>query len=239
MSLIDKLGLRKDRTGASIVDGVAEGFEAFALAALSAEAAPDGPVIFVARDGQRLPALGEALAFAAPGLPVLELPAWDCLPYDRVSPGADTVARRVEALAAMAALEKSPHRSVVLTTANALMQRLPPRAFAEAQTFRARTGNQVDMNALIARLENSGFDRVATVREVGEFAVRGGILDLFAPGADRGAAARFLRRHAGLHPLLRCRHPAHHRPAHRSHLAGNERGGADARNHQPISPQLH
>ena len=191
MSLIDKLGLRKDRTGASIVDGVAEGFEAFALAALSAEAAPDGPVIFVARDGQRLPALGEALAFAAPGLPVLELPAWDCLPYDRVSPGADTVARRVEALAAMAALEKTPHRSVVLTTANALMQRLPPRAFAEAQTFRARTGNQVDMNALIARLENSGFDRVATVREVGEFAVRGGILDLFAPGGTEALRLDF------------------------------------------------
>ena len=191
MSLIDKLGLRKGRTGANIVDGVAEGFEAFALAALSAEAAPDGPVIFVARDGQRLPALAEALAFAAPGLPVLELPAWDCLPYDRVSPGADTVARRVEALAAMAALEKSPHRAVVLTTANALMQRLPPRVFVEAQTFRARTGNQVDMNVLIARLENSGFDRVATVREVGEFAVRGGILDLFAPGGTEALRLDF------------------------------------------------
>jgi len=183
MSLTDKLGLRKDRTGAIVIDSVAEGFEAFAISALSAEVAADGPVIFVARDGQRLPALAEALAFAAPGLPVLELPAWDCLPYDRVSPGADTVARRVEALAAMAALSDRPHRAVVLTTANALMQRLPPRSVVEAQTFRARTGNQVDMKALVARLENSGFDRVATVREVGEFAVRGGILDLYAPGS--------------------------------------------------------
>ncbi len=191
MPLIDPLGLRKDRTGAVVVDGVAEGFEAFALATLSAEAAPAGPVVFVARDGQRLPAIADALAFAAPDLPVLEFPAWDCLPYDRVSPGADTVARRVEALAAIAALAKKPHRAVVLTTANALVQRLPPGAVVEAQTFRARTGNQVDMKALIARLENSGFDRVATVREVGEFAVRGGILDLFAPGSTEALRLDF------------------------------------------------
>ena len=56
---------------------------------------------------------------------MLEFPAWDCLPYDRVSPGADAAARRLHALAAMAALRKSPHRAVVLTTANALIQRIP------------------------------------------------------------------------------------------------------------------
>ena len=182
MSLIPTLGLRKDRTGPVLIDEVAEGYEAFALAKLSSEAAPDGPIVFVARDGQRLPSISDALAFVAPDLPQLELPAWDCLPYDRVSPGADAVARRVEAMAGMIALAQQPHRSVVLTTVRALMQRMPPRSVIEAQTFRARTGNQVDMKALVERLENSGFDRVATVREVGEYAVRGGIVDLFAPG---------------------------------------------------------
>ncbi|TIT70909.1 MAG: hypothetical protein E5W56_22475, partial [Mesorhizobium sp.] len=72
--------------------------------------APDKPVLFVARDGQRLPAIIDALAFAAPGLTVLELPAWDCLPYDRVSPGADAAARRLDALSAIIALAKKPHR---------------------------------------------------------------------------------------------------------------------------------
>jgi transcription-repair coupling factor (superfamily II helicase) len=191
MSLIASLGLRNAGTAAVTVDGVAEGFEAFALAVVSAETAPDRPLVFVARDGQRLPAIAEALAFAAPGLPVLEFPAWDCLPYDRVSPGADAVAKRIEALVAMSALPKTPHRAVVLTTANALIQRLPPRVVVEAQTFRAKTGNQIDMMALIARLENSGFDRVATVREVGEFAVRGGILDLFVPGAPEALRLDF------------------------------------------------
>ncbi len=89
MSLIDKIGLPKDRPGQFIVDGVADGYEAFALAAVAAESTSDRPVLFVARDGQRLPAISEALAFAAPDLPVLEFPAWDCLPYDRVSPGSD------------------------------------------------------------------------------------------------------------------------------------------------------
>ena len=136
----------------------------------------------MARDGQRLPAIIEALSFAAPGLPVLELPAWDCLPYDRVSPGSDAAAKRLDALTAMIALAKKPHRAVILTTANALLQRIPPAELVEAQTFHARPGNQIDMNALVSRLETSGFERVPTVRGIGEFAVRGGILDLFAPG---------------------------------------------------------
>ncbi|MGB3389873.1 MAG: hypothetical protein WBA88_18030, partial [Pseudaminobacter sp.] len=73
MSLIKPLGLPKGgSTGQFVIDGVADGYEAFALAQAAAEIAPDGPIVFVARDGQRLPAIVDALAFAAPGLPVLE-----------------------------------------------------------------------------------------------------------------------------------------------------------------------
>lgn len=191
MSLIDRIGLPKDLSGLAIVDGVPDGYEAFALVAAARELNPDGPVVFVARDGQRLPAIEEALAFAAPELPVIELPAWDCLPYDRVSPGADAAARRLDALAAIAALRQKPHRAVILTTANALLQRMPAADFVEAQTFSARTGNQVDMKALIGRLETSAFERVPTVRDVGEFAVRGGILDLYVPGAEEALRLDF------------------------------------------------
>ncbi|MGO4833822.1 transcription-repair coupling factor, partial [Rhizobiaceae sp. 2RAB30] len=153
MSLIEKIAIRPDAGGLVTIDGVADGYEAFALASLSTEIASDGPLIFVARDGQRLPSIVEALAFAAPDLPVLELPAWDCLPYDRVSPGSDTAARRLDALAAMIALAKKPHRAVILTTANAVLQRIPPAEIIEAQTLRAKPGNQIDMKVLIARLE--------------------------------------------------------------------------------------
>ena len=184
MKLISSFGLGGAEAMPVTIDGVAEGFEPFVLARIAAEAGENRPVIFVARDGQRLPAIVDALAFADPKLPVLELPAWDCLPYDRVSPGADTAARRLDALAGMNALRERPHRAVILTTANAILQLIPPPETIAAQGFTAKPGNVVNMNTLIARLEGSGFDRVGTVRDVGEFAVRGGILDLFASGTS-------------------------------------------------------
>ncbi len=184
MSLIDPIRLDAQRAQRLVLDGVAEGYEAFALSALADGIGADRPLVFVLRDGQRLPGLVDALAFAAPNLPVLELPGWDCLPYDRVSPGADAAARRLDAMAQMAALKEAPHRAVVLVTVNALLQRMPPPDAIARQAVSARPGNQIDMKQLVSRLESEGFDRVPTVREVGEFAVRGGILDLFAPGAD-------------------------------------------------------
>ena len=191
MSLIDRIAFPKTLSGLAIVDGVPDGYEAFALSVAAAELAPEGPIVFVARDGQRLPSIAEALAFTAPELPMVELPAWDCLPYDRVSPGSDAAARRLDAMAQIASLRKRPHRAIILTTANALLQRMPTAQFVEAQTLSARPGNQLDMKVLIARLDNSGFERVPTVRDVGEFAVRGGILDLFAPGSDEALRLDF------------------------------------------------
>ncbi|MDS1135305.1 transcription-repair coupling factor [Nitratireductor indicus] len=182
MSLIEAIKLPRGGRGSLTVDGVADGYEAFALAVAAREVAPDGPVLFILRDGQRLPAIAEALRFVDPGLPVLELPAWDCLPYDRVSPGGDAAARRLTAMSAMAELQERPHRAIVLASANAILQRMPPAGQIGAQGFFARPGNQVDMNKLTARLETSGFERVSTVRDIGEYAVRGGILDLYAPG---------------------------------------------------------
>ncbi|MBO6719810.1 MAG: transcription-repair coupling factor [Rhizobiaceae bacterium] len=183
MALIDPLRPKQGVSGPVTIDGVADGYEAFALAALNEGLAQDGPLLFVVRDGQRVPSLREALAFAAPSLPVLELPAWDCLPYDRVSPGADAAARRLDAMAAMIALKADPHPAIVIATANAVLQRMPPAEAIAAQSFVARAGNQIPMDRIVARLEGGGFDRASTVREVGEYAVRGGILDLFAPGA--------------------------------------------------------
>jgi len=190
MSLLDRIGL-KAQPGSVMLDGVADGYEAFALAEIAAEIAPDAPLLFIARDGQRLPSLADVLAFAVPGLPVLELPAWDCLPYDRVSPGADAAAKRLDSMAAMAALRHKPHRAIVLTTANALLQRMPPAALIGEQGFRARPGQQIEMKALIERLETNAFERVGTVREMGEYAVRGGILDLYAPGSEEALRLDF------------------------------------------------
>ena len=166
----------------TILCSVVEGYEPFALADLAR--GRDAPLVFVARDGQRLPAIAAGLAFVASDLPVLTLPAWDCLPYDRVGPSAGVAASRVEAMSRMAALREAPHRAVILTTANALMQRMPPIEAMAGGGIRARAGDRVEMDDLIAKLSAAGFERESTVREPGSYAVRGGILDLYAPTAD-------------------------------------------------------
>ncbi|RLQ87853.1 transcription-repair coupling factor [Notoacmeibacter ruber] len=170
-------------TAPVIVDGVADGYEPFALARLVA-AAGDRPILFIARDGNRLPDLASTLSFAVPEARIITLPAWDCLPYDRVSPGADAAARRLDALGAITNLNSSSGPSIILASANAVLQRIPPSKNLAEQLFDARPGATLEMNSLIRRLESDGFERVATVREVGEYAVRGGILDLFVPGAE-------------------------------------------------------
>ncbi|MGH6761587.1 MAG: transcription-repair coupling factor [Phyllobacterium sp.] len=184
MTAFSKLGLKAGEKQPVVIDGVADGFEAFCLARIVEEVGEGGPVLFVARDGQRLADIEQVLGFVRPDLPVLQFPAWDCLPYDRVSPGSDSAARRMAALSGMAALAGARHPGVILTTANAIIQKLPPRSATAGQAITARPGNRVDMNGLVQRLEKNGFERVPTVRDVGEFAVRGGILDLFAPGTE-------------------------------------------------------
>ena len=138
-------------------------------------------LVFVARDGQRLAEVQRALAFFAPDIEALELPAWDCLPYDRVSPHSAIVARRMATLAKLAETASGPQ--VILTTVNAALQRLPEQAVVAAGTISAEVGRDMDMKDLVAWLEVNGFLRSPTVREPGEYAVRGGILDLYAAGA--------------------------------------------------------
>jgi len=84
--------------------------------------------MFVARDGQNLDEIEQSLQFIRADLPVLQFPGWDCLPYDRVSPSQNVTARRIAALAQMATLRQNPKPALILTTVNACMQKLPPRA---------------------------------------------------------------------------------------------------------------
>ena len=177
------LGALFSTQDSAVLASVPDGCDGYVLAHLISDAGSDGPaLIYVARDAQRLAETERALSFFAGEVPSLSIPAWDCLPYDRVSPNPAFAARRMNGLAALAA-GKGPAGGVVFTTINAIIQRVPSRAFV-ADLYRAvAPGNIVDMNDLVGWLETNGFLRTSTVRETGEYAVRGGILDLYAPGA--------------------------------------------------------
>ena len=166
--------------GAVTVCGAPEGWDAKLVADLVDRA--KGPVLHVARDDARMAAMADALAVFAPGLPVLQIPAWDCLPYDRVSPNPEISAARMAALAALAHGWDRP--SVVLTTLNAATQKVPARAVLADAAFVADVDYQVDIDGLIAWLTAKGFNRASTVIEHGDFAVRGGIIDIFPPGHE-------------------------------------------------------
>ncbi|KFL24867.1 transcription-repair coupling factor [Devosia sp. 17-2-E-8] len=164
------------------ISNVPDGMQPIVLARLVEErlkADPEAPAaaVFVARDGRRLQRMAETLAQLMPGHPILTVPAWDCLPYDRVSPNTVTIADRMKTLAALT--DGSAKGAVILTAVNALVQRLIPREVTAGMSFSAAAGKVVDSEKLIAWAANNGYLRVPTVREAGEYAVRGGIVDLF------------------------------------------------------------
>ncbi|EBA09016.1 transcription-repair coupling factor [Sagittula stellata] len=164
--------------GQVIIGGAPEGFDARLV--LGEVAKVGGPVVHIARDDKRLAAMRDALAFFAPDMPVVVFPAWDCVPYDRVSPNADISAARMATLAGLA--HGMPERFVLLTTLGAAMQRLPAREVLREAAFTARVGDRVDEEALRAFLVRMGFSQAPTVTEPGDYAIRGGIIDIYPPG---------------------------------------------------------
>jgi transcription-repair coupling factor (superfamily II helicase) len=170
---------------AQVADG-AEGLVLVDLArAIAAgKAAPAVSIAVICRDGQRMATLSRAVSFFGPDIEVMEFPAWDCLPYDRVSPNAATVAQRMTTLSRLARVKGRDKPSVLLTTVNAALQRVPARDFVATHALSVALGNVIGMQGVISWLELNGFIRASTVREPGEYAVRGGILDLYPPGMD-------------------------------------------------------
>ncbi|MDU8941889.1 transcription-repair coupling factor [Ovoidimarina sediminis] len=160
------------------VSGVPEGFDARILIDELDRGA--GAVVHVARDDKRMAAMHEALALYRPDLAVMRLPGWDCLPYDRVSPNPDISAARMATLAGLAA--GGLKGFVLLTTLNAAMQRVPAREVLREASFAARVGDRIDEAGLRAFLVRMGFSQAPTVTEPGDYAIRGGIIDIYPPG---------------------------------------------------------
>ena len=177
---VDDLRSLIDRDPArATLAGVPVGAEAGVLAEL-ANFGTD--VVFVARDDVAMERAHAAMKFMAPEVRCLTLPAWDCLPYDRVSPRPVIIGARLAALTAL--LDGNRTRgTVILTTVSAALQRVMPRETLSDTTRRLEVGGHIDPDNLKAALLANGFHRAETVREMGEFAVRGDIIDIFPAGA--------------------------------------------------------
>ena len=166
----------RQRPRAVTLFGAPDGYDAAAVGSLVA-----GPWVHVCRDDGRMARFAAALAFFHPEIEALTFPAWDCLPYDRVSPNGEIVSRRIDTLTRLATAP--PDKMVVLTTVNALVQRVPPRRLFDGRVLTLRAGGRIGLDRLQGFFRNNGYIRTDTVREPGEFAIRGGIVDLYPAGA--------------------------------------------------------
>ncbi len=176
-----------EQTGPLTLARVPDGFDALLVADFSRMRAEGGSgcvCCFVARDDAHAAAFSSALAYFAPTIEILQFPAWDCLPYDRVSPKPEIVSERMATLSRLAQGAEIESPLIIVTTANAVLQRTPPKNEISAASFQAHTGNLLDVDRLMSFLNRNGYSRVGNVMEAGEFAVRGGIIDLFPPGEE-------------------------------------------------------
>jgi transcription-repair coupling factor (superfamily II helicase) len=169
------------------LSGVPAGFLPSLLADL-ARAAPTRAV-FVASDEAQMRALAATAPFFAPELEVVQVPAWDCLPYDRASPTLRVMAERIGALHRLQQKPAGPQ--LVLTTVTAMTQRTLTPFRIRQLVATLKPGERIGRDRLAALLQANGYVRTDTVHDQGEYAVRGGIVDLFPSGEEQALRLDF------------------------------------------------
>jgi transcription-repair coupling factor (superfamily II helicase) len=169
------------------LSGVPNGFLPWLLADL-ARAAPRRAV-FIAADDAEMRAVAQAATYFAPEIEIIAYPAWDCLPYDRASPALRIMAERVAALHRLQA--SSSGSQLLVTTANAATQRTLTQFRLRQLVATLAPGERIGRDRLASLLQANGYMRVDTVTDSGEFAVRGGLVDLFPSGEDQGLRLDF------------------------------------------------
>ncbi|WP_176591272.1 transcription-repair coupling factor [Sphingobium sp. EM0848] len=163
------------------LSGVPAGFQPWLLADI-ARAAPSR-ALFVAPDEQLMRAVADTAHYFAPEIEIVEIPAWDCLPYDRASPSLRTASARLAGLYALQGKPKGPQ--LVLTTLNALTQRTLTPFRVRQLVAKLAPKERIAISRLADMLQANGYVRTDTVHDRGEFAIRGGIVDLFPGGEEQ------------------------------------------------------
>ncbi|WP_448658102.1 transcription-repair coupling factor [Sphingomonas sp. CJ99] len=161
--------------------GVPAGFLPWLLADLARAA--DGGAVYIAPDEAMMRAVAATAPIFAPELEVIAFPAWDCLPYDRASPTLRVMSERLAALHQLQQKPRGPR--LIVTTANAATQRTLTRFRIRQLVARLASGERISTDRLVKLLAANGYNRVDTVHDAGEFAVRGGLVDLYPSGAEQ------------------------------------------------------
>lgn len=164
------------------VSSVPEGYDAFLLDKFAHNSSQD--LLYVVSDGVELQRCADILEYLAPKLEILRFPAWDTVPYDRVSPNVNVISQRIDTLAALALKPTSSKPRVIITSVGALMQKLPPAKIFLNSSREVKAGGKLNFNDFLHYAAVNGYNRVEQVIEPGEYAVRGDIIDIFPVGSE-------------------------------------------------------
>ncbi|MDN5899640.1 MAG: DEAD/DEAH box helicase, partial [Brachybacterium sp.] len=164
--------------GGSIV--AATGLFPFLVADLARQATAEQPLVIVTPTTRAAEDLRAALAALVGTAHLVELPAWETLPHERLSPRADTVAKRLSTLRRIAHPETEDPAHVVLMPVRSLLQPIA-KGLGDLRPVRAAVGDTYALEDIERDLVDAAYARVDMVEKRGEFAVRGGILDVFPP----------------------------------------------------------
>lgn len=148
-------------------------------AAALAELAREGPLLHVAEDDARAEAVARFLKAVLPRVAVEVFPAWDCLPYDSASPSPLVMGRR---MAVLQRLEQGDFRGVLVTSAAAAIQRVPPPR--KEACHEVKVGRDISADALARFLRRAGYVLDERVDEPGEAAFRGEVVEVYPADRD-------------------------------------------------------
>ncbi len=150
-----------------------------ALALIEHVESNQGIVLYIARDIKHHDEIIKSLAFFNKSIEILSFASWEVLAFDHFSPHPDIVSSRLNTLAKLSSMDSG----IVVTTIEALSQRICPRDFIEKYSLSLKNNQNLEIDSFIAKLIRIGYRRVTTVMEQGEFSLKGALIDMYPMGA--------------------------------------------------------
>ena len=143
-----------------------------------------GDILYVVSNGFELEQTAEILKYLNPNIEVLTLPAWDTVPFDRVSPNVNILSKRIETLSKLAHNPNTKNCRVIIVSIGSAIQRLPlKKVFLNAEKH-IKIGGKLKFDEFLHYVTINGYTKVEQVMEPAEFAIRGDIIDIFPTGAE-------------------------------------------------------
>ena len=147
-------------------------------------------VLHIAVDDMQVKRAYDGLRFFHPDIQVLRFPAWDCIPYDRISPSPAIIQQRIECLVTL--LNSANDRpTVILSTINAASQYVVPKSILEGSSYQLTVGSEIRREELTHFLVENGYHHIGAATDSGEFSARGSIVDIVPSGSDTGLRLDF------------------------------------------------